>query len=261
MKYIILCFAFAISSILFSAENFYDLKAKKIDGDTLYFSELKGKKLMIVNVASYCGYTYQYADLQSLYKQYGGDEFEIIGFPANNFSNQEPGTDQDIIDFCTSKYDVTFTMMSKISVVGADKHPVYQWLTLKSKNGVANQEVMWNFQKYLINKTGQLVAIYGSQTSPLAKEIVDWVKDGISNVESTKEVQISIYPNPTRDFIDLKFNSEFVGDIKIYNFYGVEVLNIPSFANSDICRINIKDLVNGVYFVSINGIQSKFVKK
>ena len=259
LKYILFVL-FAMSISLFSAENFYDLKAKKIDGDTLFFSELKGKKLMIVNVASYCGYTYQYAELQSLYKQYGGPEFEIIGFPANNFSNQEPGSDQDIIDFCTSKYDVTFTMMSKISVVGTDKHSVYQWLTLKTKNGVANQEVIWNFQKYLISKTGQLSAIYGTQTSPVSKEIVDWVKDGLSNIEEIAKPELNIFPNPASDYIDLTMNSTINGDINIYNIYGELLISMPSLGSSDICRINIQELMSGIYFVEINGHKLNFIK-
>ncbi len=260
MKKYILFVLFAMTISLFSAENFYDLKAKKIEGDTLHFSELKGKKLMIVNVASFCGYTYQYGELQSLYKQYGGAEFEIIGFPANNFSNQEPGTDEDIIDFCTEKYDVTFTMMSKISVVGADKHPVYQWLTLKTKNGVANQEVMWNFQKYLISKTGQLVGIYGSQTSPLHNDIVNWVKEGMSDVAESQVPNLKVFPNPSSDFIDISMNSAINGEINIYNIYGELLISMPPAGSSDICRINIQELVSGVYFVEINGQKLSFIK-
>lgn len=258
-KYILFVL-FAMTLSLFSAENFYDLKAKKINGDTLNFSELKGKKLMIVNVASFCGYTYQYAELQSLYKQYGGEQFEIIGFPANNFSNQEPGSDEDINDFCTENYDVTFTMMSKISVVGNDKHPVYQWLTLKSKNGVVDQEVLWNFQKYLIDKNGKLVGIYGSNVSPLKDEIVNWVKEGISDNKESQQADIKIYPNPSSDFIDLTLNSFSFTNINIYNIYGELMIEVPSAGNSDICRINIQELNSGVYFIEINGKVLSFIK-
>jgi len=250
----------------YSAEKFYDLKAQKINGETLDFNDLKGKKLLIVNVASYCGYTYQYAELQSLYKQYGGDKFEIIGFPANNFSNQEPGTDSSIYDFCTDKYDVTFTMMSKISVKGADKHPVYQWLTMKSKNGVADQEVLWNFQKYLVNEFGQLVGIYGSQTSPLVKEIVDWVKQGNTAINEEQNHSV-ISPNPTSDYIEINLGAinptlkRGVDEtsIQIYNSLGECVMLVETKIFSSLQRINVSHLPIGLYFIQIGNHSEKFV--
>ena len=261
-------FSWVVSS--FSAENFYDLSAKKIKGDTLYFSELKGKKLMIVNVASYCGYTYQYAELQNLYKQFGGDKFEIIGFPANNFSNQEPGSDSSILDFCTENYDVTFTMMSKISVKGMDKHPVYQWLTLKSKNGVKDQEVMWNFQKYLVNENGQLVGIYGSQVSPLATEIVEWVSAGTSDVNDRDNVVLEVFPNPTTDFITIQTQpSEGLQPsegsvVEIYDMLGVKMQTTPSAPQPTLqegnLRIDVSHLPVGLYYVKIGDRIEKFVK-
>jgi len=129
------------------SQGFYDFVVKDIDGNDFAFSQLKGKKVMIVNTASKCGFTPQYEDLEKLYKEFGGDDFVIIGFPANNFLHQEPGTNDEIKSFCSLNYGVTFPMMSKISVKGKDMHPVYQWLTQKDKNGFKDSKVGWNFQK------------------------------------------------------------------------------------------------------------------
>jgi glutathione peroxidase len=140
------------------------------------FSKLKGKKVMIVNTASKCGYTPQYEELQKLYEKYKNKGFVIVGFPANNFRNQEPGTNAEIAEFCRANYGVTFPMMEKISVKGDDMHPIYQYLTQKSKNGVEDSEVAWNFQKYLINKNGVLEKMVKHKTSPLDDEIIQWIE-------------------------------------------------------------------------------------
>jgi glutathione peroxidase len=155
--------------------GFYDFKVKTLDGGTFDFSSLKGKKVMIVNTASKCGFTPQYKDLEELYNKYGGDNFVIIAFPANNFGHQEPGTAKEIKEFCTKNYGVTFPMMDKISVKGSDIDPVYQWLTSKSKNGVLDSEVKWNFQKYLIDEKGNLKDVVYSKDSPLSEKIVLWL--------------------------------------------------------------------------------------
>src|SRR6056297_1012147 len=135
----------------------YDFTVKDISGNDFSFADLKGKKILVVNTASKCGLTPQYEGLEKLYKEYGGDDFMIVGFPANNFMNQEPGTNEKIAEFCEVNYGVTFPMMSKISVKGKDKHPLYQWLTKKELNGVSSSKVTWNFQKYMINEQGELV--------------------------------------------------------------------------------------------------------
>jgi glutathione peroxidase len=132
---------------------------------------------MIVNTASKCGFTPQYEQLQALYKEYGGDGFVIIGFPANNFLSQEPGTNEEIKEFCTSKYSVTFPMMGKISVKGSDMHPLYKWLTEKSLNGVMDSDVKWNFQKYLVDEKGSLISVIPPKESPLSEQIVKWIKN------------------------------------------------------------------------------------
>ncbi|HEY3372932.1 MAG TPA: glutathione peroxidase [Prolixibacteraceae bacterium] len=165
-----------LSSVAFSQKSFYDFKVKDIDGKEFKLSSLKGKKVMVVNTASKCGYTPQYKELQEIYNLYGGDKFTIVGFPANNFGKQEPGTNQEIKEYCTNEFHVTFPMMSKISVKGDDMDPLYQWLTSKSKNGVMDSEVKWNFQKYLIDEKGQLVEVLESKVKPDDDRIVNWIK-------------------------------------------------------------------------------------
>jgi len=157
-------------------KSLYDYKTKTIDGKEFDMASLKGKKVMIVNTASKCGYTPQYKDLEELYKTYGGNKFVIVGFPANNFANQEPGSDSEIKSFCQLNYGVTFPMMSKISVKGNDMDPIYQWLTRKDLNGKMDSEVKWNFQKYLIDEHGNLVNVIYSKTLPGSDEVVNWIK-------------------------------------------------------------------------------------
>lgn len=157
-------------------ETIYQFKVTDLYGNVFDFASLKGKKVMIVNTASECGYTPQYKDLETIYKKYKDQNFVIIGFPADNFGGQEPGTNKEIAAFCKKNYGVTFPMMEKSSVSGKDMNKVYQFLTQKSKNGYENSEVKWNFQKYLINEKGELVKIYYSKTKPTDPEIIDWIK-------------------------------------------------------------------------------------
>lgn len=143
-----------------------DFVVKDIDGKSQNLAEYKGKVVMIVNVASRCGFTPQYQQLEAVYKTYADRGFVILGFPANNFKGQEPGTDEQIKQFCTSKYDVTFPMMSKVSVVGDDKSPLYKFLTEKPTAGDFAGEIGWNFNKFLIDRNGNIVARYNSKTRP-----------------------------------------------------------------------------------------------
>lgn len=173
---ITLLLLFAIT-VAFGQKSFHDFSVKNIEGETFDLSSLKGKKVLVVNTASKCGLTPQYEQLQMLYDNYGGDDFVIIGFPANNFANQEPGSNDEIASFCQKNYGVTFPMMSKISVKGDDIHPVYQWLTQKSKNGKLDSEVAWNFQKYLIDENGNLVDMVEPKVKPDDSQIVSWIKN------------------------------------------------------------------------------------
>jgi glutathione peroxidase len=156
-------------------QNIYKFKVTDLYGNEFDFSTLKGKKILIVNTASQCGLTPQYKDLEAIYEQYKNNNFIIVGFPANNFGSQEPGSNDEIANFCTKNYGVTFPMMSKISVKGKDMHEIYQFLTQKSKNGLQDSAVEWNFQKYLINEEGYLVKVLSPRVLPTDKEIISWI--------------------------------------------------------------------------------------
>jgi glutathione peroxidase len=155
----------------------YQFKVQSLDGEEFDFSSLEGKKIMVVNTASKCGLTPQYKKLQVIYEQYGDKDFVIIGFPANNFLFQEPGSDEEIAVFCEQNYGVTFPMMSKISVKGKKMHPIYQFLTQKSKNGVIDSSVSWNFQKYLINSDGRLAKVISPRTLPDDPSVISWIEE------------------------------------------------------------------------------------
>lgn len=155
--------------------SFYDFKVKTLEGKDFDFSTLKGKKIMIVNTASKCGHTPQYKDLEELNENFGG-KLVILGFPANNFLNQEPGSATEIREFCTVNYGVSFPMMEKISVKGKDMHPLYKWLTSKDKNGVMDSEVKWNFQKYLIDENGKLVDVLRPKENPGSEKVISWLR-------------------------------------------------------------------------------------
>ena len=157
-------------------KTIYQFKVEDINGETFDLSSLKGKKVMIVNTASKCGFTPQYAELQRIYEQYKYDDFVIIGFPSNDFGNQEPGSNEEISEFCQKNYGVDFPMMAKITVKGEEKHPLYQFLTEKSKNGFKDSEVKWNFQKYLIDRDGKLVAVKDSNVVPGDNSILSWIQ-------------------------------------------------------------------------------------
>jgi glutathione peroxidase len=183
----------AINALPQEHKSFYDFTVKDIDGNDFNLAKLKGKKVIVVNVASKCGLTPQYKILQELYEKYAdnGNHFEIIAFPANNFLRQEPGTESDIKEFCSTQYNITFPLMSKVSVSNyiyksyppdtskadaTEKDEIYKWLTEKKYNGVMDTEVMWNFQKFLIDENGNLV---GTLPPQFAKEIIyllNWLK-------------------------------------------------------------------------------------
>lgn len=177
MKYLILLsILLSTSGLVCSQSSFHDFTVMDIEGNSFDLSDLKGKKVLVVNTASKCGLTPQYKQLQALFDKYGGDQFTIVGFPANNFAKQEPGSNEEILEFCQKNYGVTFQMMSKVSVKGDDIHPLYEWLTQKSKNGVLDSKVKWNFQKYLIDENGKLVEMINPKVKPDDNKIVEWIK-------------------------------------------------------------------------------------
>ncbi|MEZ5001293.1 MAG: glutathione peroxidase [Bacteroidales bacterium] len=165
------------ATAMFGQDSFYDFKVKTIDGKDFDLASLKGKKVMVVNTASKCGFTPQYEELQEIWEEFGGDDFVIIGFPANNFMNQEPGSNEQIAKFCTENYGVSFPMMAKISVKGDDMHPLYRWLTTAKLNGLEDSEVSWNFQKYLVDADGKLVKVIKPRVKPGSEEIISWIKE------------------------------------------------------------------------------------
>lgn len=156
--------------------SIHQFKAKDIDGKMIDFSQFKGKKLLIVNTASQCGFTPQYKDLEALYQKYKDKNFMIIAFPCNDFGNQEPGDAAEIKSFCQKNYGVSFMVMEKVKIKGENISPIYQWLTQKEKNGVKSSTVMWNFQKYLIDENGHLVDYFSSMTNPLSEKITNWIE-------------------------------------------------------------------------------------
>ena len=151
-------------------QSTYDFTMKTLDGKDLSLSKFKGKKMLLVNVASECGYTPQYKALQTLHETYG-NKVVVIGFPANNFGGQEPGDSKQIKEFCTKNYGVTFQMMEKISVKGDDTHPLYKWLSNPELNGSCGDQPKWNFCKYLIDENGKVLMFFSSKTEPMSKEI------------------------------------------------------------------------------------------
>jgi glutathione peroxidase len=159
---------------LIAATSIYEFKVPSLEGSTIDFSKYKGKYILVVNTASQCGYTKQYADLETLYEKYKGN-LVIIGFPANNFGQQEPGTNAEIKEFCSKNYGVTFPMAEKVSVKGDDIHPLFKWLTTKQENGVMDAEIKWNFTKFLLDKNGKLVAVFPSAVTPMSEEITKYL--------------------------------------------------------------------------------------
>lgn len=172
---LILLTLFISKSAFLQDSTIYQFTVKDINGNVFPLSQLKGKKVMIVNTASKCGLTPQYKQLQELYTLYKDSNFVIVGFPSNDFMGQEPGTNEEIESFCQVNYGVTFPMMEKITVKDKDIHPLYAFLTEKSKNGFADSKVKWNFQKYLINENGVLEKVIDPRTLPTDAEIVEWI--------------------------------------------------------------------------------------
>jgi glutathione peroxidase len=153
-----------------TAKSIYDFKVEALDGSTIDFASFKGKKILVVNTASECGYTPQYEGLEALYKKYQ-DKLVIVGFPANNFGGQEPGSNTEIKEFCKKNYGVSFPMAAKISVKGDDAAPIYKWLCSKKENGVLDAEVGWNFGKFLLDEKGNLITYFPSKVAPMSEEL------------------------------------------------------------------------------------------
>ncbi|MBK9247279.1 MAG: glutathione peroxidase [Ignavibacteria bacterium] len=164
----------------FAGASFYDFTMKTIDGRDINFEIYKGKVVLVVNVASFCGYTKQYTGLEEIFQKYKDRDFVVIGIPANNYGEQEPGSDEEIKEFCSKNYNVTFQMFSKISTRGKDKHPLYQFLTAGGGNELLAGEVAWNFEKFLIDKKGTIVSRYKRHIEPMSEEVVTKIEEQLS---------------------------------------------------------------------------------
>lgn len=169
----IISLTFIAMAFTSSTKNLHSFTAKTLEGKIFDFANLKGKKVLIVNTASECGYTPQYKDLQALSEKYSTRNFVVIGFPCNDFGGQEPGTGAEIKSFCQKNYGVTFQMMEKVSIA---TNPIYKWMTKKSENGVLDAVVKWNFNKFLIDENGNLVKYLPSSVKPMDSEITSWIE-------------------------------------------------------------------------------------
>jgi glutathione peroxidase len=227
--------------------NFHEMEAVTIAGDTISLSQYAGKKLLVVNTASYCGYTHQFNDLEALYLQYGGPGFEIIGFPCNDFGSQDPGSDSTILDFCTSNYNVTFQMMSRISIKTGDTSLVYKWLQRANLNGVTDAAVTWNFNKFLIDAEGNWDGYYDSPVAPGDPAIVNWINEGITaGLSNIKDQETLVWFS--QNAIHIKDQNAVNGSqFKLFSISGQEIFISKGFNSGEL--IPNSELQSGVYLL------------
>jgi len=183
MKKLFLLMALLGMSVMAAEKTIYDFTLNSIDGQPTPLSTFKGKVVLLVNVASRCGFTPQYAGLESIYEKYKGRGFVIVGIPANNFGGQEPGTNQEIKTFCAAKYNVTFPMMAKVSVKGSDITPLYQYLTDKTLNPETGGDIGWNFTKFLVGPDGKIIARFDSKVEPNSPEVTGAIEKALASIK------------------------------------------------------------------------------
>jgi glutathione peroxidase len=273
MKLLILACCLSVGFISAKAqcpETFHDFSALDIYGDTLHMSSFIGKKVLVVNTASFCGYTHQYGSLQSLYETYGGNQnpynFEIIGFPSNDF-NQEPHPEDSIIGVCED-YGITFTMMSKVHVKAvAGQHEIYKWLTLLARNCVQNASVTWNFQKFMVNEDGSWYGVASTQTSPTHSSIVNWIT-GAASVEENgahPSENVQIYFSPADRALHMEAFSEQPQHIKIqlWSLSGRLVSSLFDGTVSGNMHMQqpLVSVAPGIYFVEVSGVDWQMHRK
>jgi len=243
-------------------QTFHDFSGETIIGDTISYSQFYGKKVMVVNTASQCGWTYQYEGLQDLYAQYNQYGFEIIGFPSDEF-NQEPGDDSSIILVCEG-YNVTFQMMSKVDIKGTGAIPLYKWLQQASLNGVRNASVTWNFNKFLIDEAGHWVNHFTNMTEPMDTAITNWIMtpsvvSSMLNVDANDMFEVK--PNPANSCVDcvLKNSEPQHYTIKIYSNQGQLIQTIfDGMASAQSISYPVTPLAAGLYFITV---QNKVAQK
>jgi glutathione peroxidase len=257
-KIIVLIFitvGFIGKSKLIAQQNFHSFSAETILGDTISLSNFYGKKVMVVNTASFCGYTPQFAQLEQLYLQYQSNNFEIIGFPCNNFGNQDPNSDSLINEFCTDNYNVTFQMMSRVDIAVGDTASVYKWLQRSDLNGVADVSVSWNFNKFLIDEQGNWVTHYFSQTLPNDPAIIDWILSPspiLTKIEHNKKSsKFSIFHNNNKLIINGDFSVSNTMNCSIYDLSGKLIYSKQNHPHNNSLFVDTENLNDGIYFATI----------
>ena len=262
--YAILLVAISLAAMNATAQNgltFHDHQAVTIDGDTVSLAQYQGKKVMVVNTASFCAYTPQFEDLQSLYEQYNSYNFEILGFPCNDFGSQDPHGDSIILDFCTSEYGVTFQMMHKVKITNSDTAPVYKWLQRADLNGVQDADVTWNFHKFLIDEAGQWVAHYPSTTNPFDQAIIDWIlTPSVITTASPEPMEtpnlISITTQNNLPVLLLS-NVEQQIEINVYSIDGRLLRNLYNGTPKHLIDIPLNLPAGGVYLIEARSAQQR----
>ncbi len=241
-----------------TAETFHDFTGMDISGDSIAFSDYAGKKVLVVNTASFCAYTPQFADLVTLDSLYGGPGFAIIGFPCNDFGGQDPGDDSTIYGFCTNYYGVDFMMMSKVSITAPDTVEVYKWLQLQSRNGVADAPVTWNFHKFCIDELGHWVMHFPSVVNPLDTAIINWINSpsAVGLIQPQTGIPCRLSGNPCREKIILSLNtrSPIPVEISLSDMQGriFSILKSKTVAGTNQFDLPAEHLDPGIYFLTIS---------
>ncbi len=264
MRKLTIIILFLLTCVLAQAqtETFHSFSAVTIVGDTISLSQFAGKKVLVVNTASYCMYTPEFAQLAQLDSIYGGPNFAIIGFPCNDFGGQDPHNDSTINAFCTGTYGVQFQMMSKVAIVSVDTVEVYKWLQLASRNGVANAPVTWNFHKFCVDELGHWVKDFSSPTNPLDTAITNWILSppalGVKTIE--KPSSITLGPNPVQNSLNMRLNPATSGKMKIslLNLDGklMDVLFSGEAVGGTSLNYDASKLSSGIYFIRVEGVNS-----
>lgn len=253
---LLLALTMAASNLFAQSPNFHSYSAATIEGDTISMGQFYGKKILVVNTASYCGFTPQFADLEQLYTQYSQYNFLILGFPCNDFNNQDPHADSTIADFCHSNYNVTFQMMSKVHTVSGDTSAIYKWLQRADLNGVQNATVTWNFNKFLIDEAGNWVRHFESATNPLDTAITNWILSPSvlpSGIAEQATQPTALYPNPTTGVFTLQTPAP--ATVEIISLTGKKVFSGNVLGKT---TIDLTGQAAGIYFYAVSnktGIQ------
>ncbi len=259
MKKLFFQFVLILSALLGhsqSVSNFHSFDVKTILGDSISLAQFSGKKILVVNTASFCGYTSQYGLLESLYEQYHENyNFEILGFPCNDFGNQEPGHDSTILEFCTNTYNVQFPMMSSIHIRTGDTAAVYKWLQRENLNGVSDAAVDWNFNKFLIDENGNWINHFTSTVSPFDTSIVNWITSGgvSTKINTIPSESLQIFNGP-HNSIQLQYQglpkdaqfSLYTIDGKLIHTKRFQLIN-----GNQLILLDGVNISNGLFFTSI----------